>query len=149
MYYTFYNHDMKCTFSYVPYIIIMFDHRMCLSLPFIYLLMMVCNHGLNWHVIIKNLPLVIVSWRFCVCKVPNKEERGKNATLIHLSTALRDHAHSFSPLVCVAECHWDSIAFITASSSPPLVSGTCISAACVSFSFCRWKTNNNFTRRAW
>ena len=32
-----------------------------------------------------------------------EEERGKNTTCIHLSTALRDHAHCFFPLVCMAE----------------------------------------------
>ena len=32
-----------------------------------------------------------------------EEERGKNATRIHLSTALRDHTHSFFPLVYMAK----------------------------------------------
>ena len=36
-------------------------------------------------------------------KDPMKEERAKNATRIHLSTALQDHAHRLFPLVCMAE----------------------------------------------
>ena len=80
-----------------------------------------------------------MSWRLCGSKVPNG--RGNNATIIHLSTALQDHAYHI--------LHWQAVAVRLACLYASGSKGTCTSAVCVSFCFYEWKMNNYFTCRAW
>ena len=74
------------------------------------------GEGIWAHIQLKQ-NLVIVSSKLWAQKFSMEEEKGKNATRIHLSTALRDHAHHFPIGLYGRKCHWDLLAFITASSS--------------------------------